>query len=161
MTAASPEDLPARLPVVPGETLPTPPTIPRILQRGVERWADQELLIHDRTHLTWAQVERRSAELAKGLLAIGVGKGCRVGLLMPNSADWVIAFLAATRIGALVSPISTFLQGPELDRALAHADIQVLLCVDEFLSHDYLSRLDGLPGMASQSSTEIYLCAHP
>lgn len=161
MTAASPEDLPARVPVVPGETLPTPPTIPQILQRGVERWADQELLIHDRTHLTWAQVERRSAELAKGLLAIGIGKGCRVGLLMPNSADWVIAFLAASRIGALVSPISTFLQGPELHRALAHADIQVLLCVDEFLSHDYLSRLDGLPGIATQTSTEIYLPEHP
>jgi len=40
--------------------------------------------------------------MAKGLLASGVGKGTRVGLLAPNSPEWVVAWLAATRIGAVV-----------------------------------------------------------
>lgn len=156
-----PRELPARQPVVPGEQLPPRPTIAELIRRGVQRWGDQALLIHDGATQTWRDVDRASAELAKGLVALGVGKGSRVGLLMPNSADWVVAFLAATRIGALVSPISTFLQGPELDRALAHADVQVLLCVDNFMGHDYLARLETLPGLDAATGSELYLPEHP
>ena len=160
-TSPPPGDLTARRPVVLDECLPARPTIPELIRRGVTQWGGQDLLIHDGVHLTWAQVDRASAEIAKGLLAAGAGKGSRVGLLMPNGADWVIAFLAASRIGAVVSPISTLQQGAELHRSLAHADVQILLCVDGFLAHDYLSRLDALPGMASQIGTELYLPEHP
>jgi len=154
-------EFPARRPVVAGEKLPDRPTIPELLRSGVKRWGEQALLIHDGVMQTWKEVDQRSAVLAKSLLALGVAKGSRVGLLMPNSSDWVVAFLAAARIGALVSPISTFLQGPELARALAHADVQILMCVDQFQGHDYLARLDGLPGIDSATDRELYLPQHP
>ncbi|OJZ76377.1 hypothetical protein BRW65_01645 [Mycobacterium paraffinicum] len=132
-----------------------------LLRSGVKRWGERALLIHDGVTQTWTEVDRKSADLAKSLLALGITKGSRVGLLMPNSADWIVAFLAAARIGALVSPISTFLQAPELSRALAHADVQILMCVDQFQGHDYLARLDGLPGMDSATDRELYLPQHP
>jgi acyl-CoA synthetase (AMP-forming)/AMP-acid ligase II len=147
--------------VVPGETLPDRPTIGELIHRGVARWGDQPLLIHDGVVHTWHDVDAASAELAKRLIALGATKGSRVGLLMPNSADWVIAFLAATRIGAMASLISTFLQASELANALARGDVQILLCVDRYLSHDYLARLDQLPGISDAVDTELYLPRHP
>ncbi|PXX01651.1 class I adenylate-forming enzyme family protein [Mycolicibacterium moriokaense] len=161
MGAQASHQLPARRPVVVGEQLPDPVTVPALVRRGVRLWGTQPVLIHNGAARTWIELDRDSAELAKGLLALGVTKGSRVGLLMPNSADWAIAFLAAARIGAAVSPISTFVQGPELDRALAHGDVQVLLCVDRFLAHDYLARLGQLTGMSDQDSSELYLPNHP
>ena len=40
----------------------------------------------------------------------GVGKGTRVGLIMPNSVRWVRIALALTRVGAVLVPLSTLLQ---------------------------------------------------
>ena len=44
--------------------------------------------------MSYAQAESESAELARALLASGVGKGTRVGILFPNGPDWVAAFFA-------------------------------------------------------------------
>ncbi len=154
-------ELPDRPPVVPGEKLPDRPTVVELIRSGVARWGDNPLLIHDGVVQTWNDVDVASANLAKHLVALGATKGSRVGLLMPNTSDWVIAFLAAARIGAMVSLISTFLQAPELHSALARADIQILLCVDRFLAHDYLARLDQLPGIGEAVGTELYLPRHP
>ena len=44
------------------------------------------------------EAEQESRELALGLLAAGVGKGTRVGLLMGNSPDWILAWFAALRV---------------------------------------------------------------
>jgi acyl-coenzyme A synthetase/AMP-(fatty) acid ligase len=143
------------------EEIPDPPTLPALLRRGVELWGDEELVVHDGDVHTWRDVDRASADVAKGLLAIGVTKGSRVGILMPNSVDWVVAFLAAARIGAVVSPLSTFLQGPELARSLAQADVQVLLCVDHYLAHDYVARLEQIPGLADATGTDLFLPSHP
>jgi acyl-CoA synthetase (AMP-forming)/AMP-acid ligase II len=97
---------------------------------------------------TYREVEVESAELAKGLLAAGVGKGSRVGLLMPNSPDWAVAWLGALRAGALVTGISTFLRPRELAWVLRFADIDTLLVAARYLRHDYLERLEeALPGL--------------
>jgi acyl-coenzyme A synthetase/AMP-(fatty) acid ligase len=143
------------------EEFPEPATLPALLRRDVERWGEEEFVVHDGDVHTWRDVDRASADVAKGLLAIGVTKGSRVGILMPNSVDWIVAFLAAARIGALVSPLSTFLQGPELARTLARADVQVLLCVDRYLAHDYVARLEQIPGLADATGTDLFLASHP
>jgi non-ribosomal peptide synthetase component F len=79
---------------------------------------DEEFLITDSERLTFGTADSRSAELAGALLKAGVGKGTRVGVLFPNSAAWLVSWLAAARIGALTVPLSTFAPGAELARLL-------------------------------------------
>ncbi len=85
---------------------------------------------------------RSRLRLARGMLASGISKGSRLGLLMPNSPDFVVAWLAAARIGAIIIPINTFYKPKELAFVLHHADIQVLLTADKLLNNDYLARLE-------------------
>jgi acyl-coenzyme A synthetase/AMP-(fatty) acid ligase len=143
------------------ELIPDPATAPALLRRGVGRWSDAELVVHDGVVHTWRDVDQASADVARGLLAIGVTKGSRVGILAPNSVDWIVCFLAAARIGAVVSPLSTFMAGPELSRALAQADVQVLLCVDRFLGHDYLERLEQISELSTATGPALFLTSHP
>ena len=70
----------------------------------------------DADRLSYAEADRRSAQLARGLIALGAGKGTHVGVLYPNGAEFVVAMLAAARIGAVVIPFSTFATAPELAR---------------------------------------------
>ncbi|TFH22818.1 MAG: hypothetical protein E4H03_07575, partial [Myxococcales bacterium] len=118
------------------------PTVADFIRTRVERHGDRTLIVHGERRLTYADADARSRELARGLMASGVGKGTRVGVLMPNGPDWVTTWLAASRIGALVVPINTFYKPRELGWVLRHADVATLLGVDRFLSNDYVSRLE-------------------
>ena len=118
--------------------------------------------MQDARRLRFAEAEDASARLALGLLARGVAKGARVGVLFPNGPDWVVAFLAAARIGAVAVPINTFLQARELGFLLRHADVQALLLAPRFLSHDYLARLlEIAPGLGAGAAAPHRLSELP
>jgi acyl-CoA synthetase (AMP-forming)/AMP-acid ligase II len=118
------------------------PTIAELARRQAISHGDRELIVLGDERLTYAEAERRSRKMAIGMLAEGLGKGSRVGLLMSNGPDWVVAWLAASRIGATIVPLNTFYKARELGWVLRHADVTELLTVPGFLGHDYLSRLE-------------------
>ena len=133
------------------------PTLPEFLRRQAAEYGPLELAVSEARRLSYAQAESESAELARGLLASGVSKGTRVGILLPNGPDFVAAFFAVTRIGALAVPISTFYQARELGWVLRHADVQVLLCCERMLGHDYLARLErAVPALAECKGEPLY-----
>ena len=101
-------------------------TVPHMIRALAERHGLREAIVLGDRRLTYAQAEAESAQLARGLLAAGVGKGSRVGLLLPNGPDWLLSWLAVARIGALLVPINTFYKSRELYWILRHADVAVL-----------------------------------
>jgi acyl-CoA synthetase (AMP-forming)/AMP-acid ligase II len=96
--------------------------------------------------MTYADAERRSRVLARGLLATGAGRGSRVGLLFPTGTDFVVAWLAAVRIGAIAVPISTFSTPVELRDLLARADVDILLGVPAYRGNDYAASVEEAVG---------------
>src|SRR4051794_37736295 len=83
------------------------PTIGATLRRAAELWPDRDLVVVGDEHLTFQQAEQASRALAGRLLAAGVGKASRVGIFDTYSVEWVVAWLAVTRIGALAMPCSS------------------------------------------------------
>jgi acyl-CoA synthetase (AMP-forming)/AMP-acid ligase II len=117
------------------------PTVAETLRHQARARRDHPLLICDRDRISYAEADHRSAELARGLIAFGAGKGTHVGLLYPNGTDFVIGMLAAARIGAVVVPFSTFATARELREQLVNSDVEILLSAWSFRSHDYVARL--------------------
>jgi acyl-coenzyme A synthetase/AMP-(fatty) acid ligase len=108
--------------------------------------------------LSFAGLERKSAELGKGLLARGVGKGSRVGYIYGNSPNFALMFAAITRVGGIAIPISTLVKGNELVRVLRQSDVAGLIVQRSLLGHDYVERLcEALPGVRSAASGELML----
>lgn len=127
-----------------GDGLPL--TIPTLLHARAESRGASVLLACDDDILTYAGAERRSAALARALLAAGAGKGTHVGILHPNGSDFVVAWLAAARIGAVGVPLSTFSTAVELRVLLRNADVALLLSASSYRSHDYAAALrDAVP----------------
>ncbi|MXW57018.1 MAG: AMP-binding protein [Acidimicrobiia bacterium] len=143
----------------PVEFPPFEPTVPLMLRAAVDAHGPRELGVLDDRRMTFADADAASAAIAKGLLAIGVGKGTRVGLLAPNSPDWVAAWLAIGRIGAIGVLANTYYKSRELDWVLRHADVEVLLTVSRFLGHDYLARLEEV--VSPGQDTVIASPSHP
>ncbi len=141
---------------------PFTPTSGTLIRECAARYGDADFVILEDQHLTYAEAEARSAQLARGLLASGVGKGTRIGLLGPNSPEWVVAWLAATRIGAVVAMLNTYNKAPELRRVIRHSDLAMLLTVGELLGVDELDRIaEAVPGIEAQPHEGILLPSHP
>jgi acyl-CoA synthetase (AMP-forming)/AMP-acid ligase II len=137
-------------------------TLPEVIRWAAATHGDMELFVSDDCRLSFRDAERQSAALARGLLALGVGKGTRIGILMENAPDWPLCFFAAARAGALAVSLSTFYQAAELSWGLRHNDIDTLLISARYLRADYLDRLErAVPGLADQDSTELHLPSHP
>jgi acyl-CoA synthetase (AMP-forming)/AMP-acid ligase II len=138
------------------------PTTPVFVRQLADRHGDREVIVLGDRRLTFREAEAQSARLARGLLACGVGKGARVGAWLPNGPDWLVTWLGATRIGAILVPINTFYQTRELDWILHHADVEHLITLPRFLGHDYLARLEAaVPGLAAAGPGDLHLPSHP
>jgi acyl-CoA synthetase (AMP-forming)/AMP-acid ligase II len=151
---------PVRRGELPTEPLGLMASIPEALAARRSRPEDDFVICADQ-RLTFDQADAASAELAGRLLAAGVGKGSRVGILHANGPAWVVSWLAAARIGALTVPLSTFSPGPELPRAISHTDTGAILTAAQFGDTSLTERLEqALPGLAA-SSPELQLPSTP
>jgi acyl-CoA synthetase (AMP-forming)/AMP-acid ligase II len=135
-----------------------PPTSGRLARWCAERWGDHPFVVIGDRRMTYAEADARSIALAKGLLVAGVGKGTHLGLLAANGPEWVVAWLAATRVGGVLALLNTYSTARELRRALRHGDVAHLLTVDSHLRHDYLGRLEAVaPELAHQRHGHLLL----
>ncbi|MFC0316256.1 class I adenylate-forming enzyme family protein [Gordonia phosphorivorans] len=101
--------------------------------------------------LTWRQVDDEATALAARLLEAGVGTGDVIGVQMPNGVELVELYLAAWRIGAVVSPLAMQYREHELVGMGNAAGFSVLVTVPAFadrpMAAEILGFADRLPGL--------------
>ncbi len=133
-----------------------------VLRRAVEIFGDDDFVVMPDRRISFRQAEVASRNLAKQLLAAGVGKGTRVGIHVPTGTEWVIFWLAVTRIGALAMPFSTLYRPAELQTAMRLGDVAVLLSQPMILGKDHETYLeDAFPRLASSSSDHLRIAEVP
>lgn len=145
------------------EAIPYPATIPEMLRHSFAKHNLTEAVVSGERRLSYGDIDRESADLAAGLVALGIGKGTRVGILMPNDPEWAVTFSAVARTGAVTIGISTFLKAPELLYILKHADVDTLIIANQMRGHDYLERLEEIfPSLRdSDGSKSLWLDEAP
>jgi acyl-CoA synthetase (AMP-forming)/AMP-acid ligase II len=114
-----------------------PQTMDALIRLRAAREPAKPMVVDSGTHLCYGELDAGTRRVAAGLIQAGLGKGSRVGLIMPNSCEWVRIALALTRIGAVLVPLSTLLTGRELAAQLRTAAVTHLIAVDEFSGHRY------------------------
>jgi acyl-CoA synthetase (AMP-forming)/AMP-acid ligase II len=137
-------------------------TIPGWIEALAAAYEDACCLTSDTRSISYRELDESSARFARGLLAHGIGKGSRVGLLFGNGTEWVEWWAAITRIGALCVPVSTFLQPAELARVVRHADLGMLIATRHFLNRDFEQVIEHtFPTLASSAEPELALAEAP
>ena len=137
-------------------------TLGRFLSDVVSRYGEREAIVFEDRRVRYVQLQNEALEIARGLVGAGVVKGTRVALLMPNRPEWITAAFAASMLGAVVVPVSTFATPTERDHVLRHSDAAVLLVQPSLLARDYLSELsDAHPEIASGTPGRIRCRALP
>ena len=138
------------------------PTLAESIKRAARLYPTRDFIVLQDRRLTFADAERASRLLAKRMLAAGIGKGTRVGLFYTYSVEWVVAWLAASRIGALVMPFSTIYAPGELRTVLRLGDVSVLILGPSLLGKDMALFLEeAVPDLREAASPDLFLPALP
>ncbi|MFN7954121.1 MAG: AMP-binding protein [bacterium] len=136
--------------------------LPAFLDDVAQRHAGRVALRFEDRTIAFDELRARARALARGLLAAGVVKGTRVGLLAANRPEWVVAAFATALAGGVLVPISTFATAAEREHLMRHGDVAVLLLEPALLKHRYLDDLLGAhPEIASGAPGAIRCPALP
>ncbi|WP_292835292.1 AMP-binding protein [Microbacterium sp.] len=94
---------------------------------GAMAHPERVMLTDGNNTLTYGSLREKGIRLAAGLAGLGVGRGDRVAVQMPNWAEFGVAALALSRLGAVLVPIMPIFRGDEVGYILEHSGAEVLI----------------------------------
>jgi fatty-acyl-CoA synthase len=118
-------------------------TLGGLLKETAARFPDKEALVYaDRDfRLTYRQLDELTDRLARGLMALGVGRGEKVAVWATNVPYWVALQFATAKIGAILLTVNTSYKKEELRYLLSHSESENLVLIDGFRDTDYISTI--------------------
>jgi fatty-acyl-CoA synthase len=134
-------------------------TIGENLDRTVARFPDHDAVIsvHQGIRQTYAEFHAAVTETARGLLALGIEPGERVGIWSPNNLEWVTLQYATAKVGAILVNINPAYRTSELAYALGQSGVSSLVLAPRFRQADYVDMLDQVAGELPQLRRRVVL----
>jgi long-chain acyl-CoA synthetase len=102
-------------------------TLHAFLDDAAESFPSATATIFFNAKRTWKQISDDAWRFANGLRAMGVKKGDRVAVMLPNTPQFIIAFYGALRAGAIVVPCNPLYTAPELRHQLEDSGAETIV----------------------------------
>jgi fatty-acyl-CoA synthase len=121
-------------------------TIAEMFDQIVAQYPDHEALIvrHQGLRYTYRQLQREAERCARGLMALGLQKGERIGIWAANRAEWTITQFATSKIGTILVNINPSYRVHELEYALQQSGCAMLVMAPQFRTSNYLEMISTL-----------------
>lgn len=102
-----------------------------VLENAVQKFGDKVALILDDRRFTFSQLDAQANRVGNGLKGLGVQRGDRVSLLLPNGIESISSFYAIMKIGAVINPLNPLFKGREIKYIMNHSEARVLITTRE------------------------------
>jgi fatty-acyl-CoA synthase len=128
-------------------------TIGENLERTAARVPDNLALVsrHQNRRYTYAEFSAAVDEVARGLLALGLERGDRIGIWSPNNAEWVLVQYATAKVGVILVNINPAYRTSELAYVLNQSGCRMLVAAPSFKTSNYEAMIEevrpDLPGL--------------
>jgi long-chain acyl-CoA synthetase len=130
-------------------------SVPQQFDRAVARFSNKNALIFYGKKISYKELKELADRFAAALTGLGVQKGDRVALLLLNCPQYVIAYLGALRIGAVVTPVSPVYTSQEVRHQLTDSGARVVVCQD--MLYDNVERTGLKPDHVIITAIDEYL----
>lgn len=117
---------------VPYSVIYPPLSIKQMFNSCAEKNPDRDYLIINDLRLPYGLVNMMARKAANALVTLGVKKGDRVGIMSPNVPQYVIAFQACAKLGAIVVPINPLAAGPEVSHYIKDSGAETVIVLAAF-----------------------------
>nr|WP_314420442.1 AMP-binding protein [uncultured Pseudomonas sp.] len=133
-------------------------TIGQAFDQTAARYAGNDALVvcHQQQRFTWAQLAAAVDLHARGLLALGLRPGDRLGVWAPNCVEWFLCQFASAKIGVILVNINPAYRLSELEYVLQQSACQWLVCAGSFKTSNYHAMLQELiPALADSAAGQL------
>jgi len=96
---------------------------------------DKVFLYYKDVEVSYKELDETSSRLARGLRCIGLKKGDKVCLLLPNMPEFIYAFFGILKLGAVEVPINPLLKPPEIAYIVNNSDAKALITTPTSRQH--------------------------
>ncbi len=114
----------------------TTDTVPMGLAHTLEeitrRYKKREALRFEGKITTYAEFDEKAGRVANGLVSLGIGKGDRVAMMLPNIPEFAFSFLGIQKLGAVAVPFNTMYKGREISFILKDCAAKAIICLSNF-----------------------------
>lgn len=134
-------------------------TIPHALAQTAAAFPDHDVVVDVPTGRRWTyhRLHREVRAVAAGLQRLGLQPGDRVGIWAPNCAEWILTQFATAELGLILVNINPAYRQTELDYALRHSGVRLVIAAPGFRDADYAAMLDTARAACPQLDTVILL----
>jgi fatty-acyl-CoA synthase len=115
-----------------------------MLERTAGLYPEREVLVSGSHRYTFRQVQAMALRCAAGLYQNGLRQGDRLGLIMPNWAEFVVAFFAAARLGVVLVPLNVRYRANEVQYMLQNSEAKFVITCAEFGGFNFVELLKDL-----------------
>ncbi len=102
------------------------------LEEQVEKYGDKELFYDQRERLTYREFGEKVKRIASSLVKLGIQKGDKIGVCLPNWHETAAIFFASAKIGATVVPFNPLYKAHEIEYILKNSEPKVLFITESF-----------------------------
>jgi len=111
-------------------------TLNEALDQAIEFYPDREAIVSGDRRITYGQLGQQVTQLASGLKGLGIRRGDKVGLIVPNRPEFVSGLFAVFRMGAVVVPINPQLPPREMQHVLSDSEAAAVITLDKVSGHN-------------------------
>lgn len=104
-----------------------PTTVPALLDARAELTPDARFVTFEDVDVSYAEMVARAERAAAGLAELGVGRGDRVALMLPNMLEFLDLWFGSALLGAVLVPVNTGLKGEGLAYIVRHSEAEVVI----------------------------------
>jgi fatty-acyl-CoA synthase len=119
-------------------------SLARFLARLAGNFADAPAVIWGAERVSFAALDAESRRLARGLADLGIARGDRVALWLPNTPAWLALHFACARLGAITVAINTRFRSAELADIVARSGARILVLWPGFRQIDFIGLLEAV-----------------
>lgn len=104
----------------------------KLLEDRTKKFGKKEALFFEGKKITYEQLNENVNKLANGLKDLGICKGDRVAIMLPNIPEFVYSFYAIQKIGAIAVPFNTMYKGREIIHILNDCGAKAIIALTNF-----------------------------
>jgi fatty-acyl-CoA synthase len=119
-------------------------TIADLLERDAMVFPSREAVATAERRMTFADLNEEANRLAAGMLKLGIERDDKVAIWMHNYFEWVVAWFAVSKVGAVVVPMDTWYKPSEAEYILGHSESVAVVTSEETAGIDFLAMIDSI-----------------
>ncbi len=103
----------------------------QILTDSAQKFAQKPAIVFKDNTISFSELRTKALALARGLQGLGLGRGSKIGLYLPNCPEYVYSYLSSFLLGAVVVPLDYMLKSDELTTCLSHAEADLVIALEK------------------------------